>query len=210
MALSLTGSLQKMPTKTRVAAFFVLLGLLFGCFLYFLHIPMNTEIKGLEKDIAEKKAVIAKNEERIRRLDELKAKVRELNEQLRILTEKLPPETEVSSLLRQIQDLVNKSGLTLKLWRPEKRKQHESGLYEEIPITVSLLGGYHNLGIFLDRVSKLSRIVNVQNIKMDGAKMDASGAVNINIGFTAMTFAASEKKVEATPTATPAATKKVQ
>jgi type IV pilus assembly protein PilO len=209
MALSLKDSLQKMPAKTRTVAFIVIVGLVFGSFVYFFRIPMSTEIKGLEKVIAEKKAIIAQNDERIRKLDELRARVRELNEQLKVMKEKLPAENEVSSLLRQIQNEVNKSGLTLKLWKPDKRKPHESGLYEEIPITVNLIGGYHNFGVFLDRVSKLPRIVNIQNFKMDSAKMDPSGSVNINISCTAMTFAATEKKVEATP-APKAATKKVQ
>lgn|SRR5574341_251585 len=209
MAFSLKDSLQKMPAKTRATAFFVVIGLLFGSFTYFFHIPMSNEIKGLEKVVAEKKAVIVQNEERIRRLDELKAQVLVLNEILAKLKEKLPAETEVSGLLRQIQNEVNKAGLSLKYWKPEKRKPHSSGLYDEIPIAVTLSGGYHNFGLFLDRVAKLPRIVNIQNVKMDGAKMDPSGAVNINIMCTALTFSATEKTVEATTTA-PAAAKKIQ
>lgn len=204
MAFSLMDSLQKIPTKTRVTVFFVLIALLFISFVYFYHIPMKTEIGGLEKDIKTKKETIAQNEERIRRLDELRAKVRALHEVLAVMREKLPPEKEVSGLLLQIQNEVNKSGLTLKLWKPEKRKPHPSGLYDEIPITVTLLGGYHNLGVFLDRVAKLPRIVNVQNIKMDNAKKDISGAINVNINCTALTFAATEKKVEATTAKSPA------
>lgn len=209
MAFSLKDTLQKMPLKTRIIAFVVIIALMFGLFVYFIHIPMNTEVKGLEKTIAEKKATIAQNDERIRKLDELKAKVQTLQEQLRVAKEKLPPETEVSGLLRQIQNEVNKSGMTLKLWKPEKRKSDPSGLYEEIPISVGLIGGYHNFGVFLDRVSKLPRIVNVQNIKMDGAKKDPSGSMNINVSCTAVTFAATEKKVDTTP-AKPGKTKKAQ
>lgn len=207
LSLNLKDSLQKIPTKTRVVIFFIFIGLLFFGFLYFYRIPMRTEIQGLEKAIVEKKAIIAKNEEDIRQLDELKARVRKLQEVLAVMREKLPPEKEVSGLLLQIQNEVNKSGLVLKLWRPDKRKPHPSGLYEEIPITVTIIGGYHNLGVFLDRVAKLPRIVNIQNIKMDGAKKDPSGAVNININCTALTFAATEKKVEATTTKTPSKTK---
>lgn len=207
MAFPLMDNIQKIPTKTRVTVFFILVGLMFGAFVYFKHIPMKTEIQGLEKDIASKKAIIAKNEEDIRNLDELKAKVRALQEVLAVMREKLPPEKEVSGLLLQIQNEVNKSGLTLKLWKPEKRKPHPSGLYDEIPISVTLIGGYHNLGVFLDKVARLPRIVNVQNIKMDGAKKDISGAINININCTALTFAATEKKVEPTTAAKSPATK---
>lgn len=203
MALSLKDSLQRMPVKTRVTVFGVLILFFLGLFVYFFHIPMTTEIKGLEKTIAEQKAIMAQNDERIKRLDELKAKVKKLREQLQVLKEKLPPEKEVSDLLRQIQGEVNKSGLTLKLWKPDQRKASPSGLYDEIPISVALIGGYHNFGVFLDRVAKMPRIVNIQNIKMEGAKKDTSGSVNINITCTAVTFAATEKKVEATTPQTP-------
>ncbi len=202
---SLKNSIQKMPTKTRVVIFCVALALILGVFLYLVRIPMNTQITALQKQVADKEAEIKQNDEKIRKLDELKAEVRSYQEMLAQLKEKLPPEAEVSGLLRQIQNEVNKSGLTLKLWKPEKRKPNESGLYDEIPITMKLIGGYHNLGVFLDRVARLPRIVNIQNLKMDTAKKDASGAMNINISCTAVTFAATEKKVEATaPSAPPA------
>jgi type IV pilus assembly protein PilO len=113
----------------------------------------------------------------------------------------------VSGLLRQIQGLVNKAGLTLRLWKPDKRKPHSSGLYEEIPISLELKGGYHNVAMFFDSVSKLTRIVNMLNVKMDQAKPGAGNVMDINIKVTAMTFAAVEKKPTPTP---PTATKQVK
>ena len=113
---------------------------------------------------------IRANDEKIKKLAELRAEVKTLEARLKVLTEQLPPGSEVSGLLRQIQNLVSQSGLTLKLWRPDKRKPHPSGLYEEIPINVELVGGYHDVGIFFDRVSKMTRIVNMLNLKMGGAQ----------------------------------------
>jgi type IV pilus assembly protein PilO len=72
-------------------------------------------------------------------------------------------------------------------------------MYEEIPISITLTGGYHNAAALFDRVGKLTRIVNIQNIKMGGAKVARTGAVDIDISCTALTFAAVEKKVEAAP-----------
>ena len=120
---------------------------------------------------------------------------------LRLLTEQLPTGSEVSELLAQIQNLVSQSGLSLKLWRPGGRKTHSSGLYEEIPITLELTGGYHDLGLFFDRVSKMTRIVNMLNLRMTGATRNKSGGMDIKINCTAMTFAAVEKKPNATPAA---------
>ncbi|MDA8422544.1 MAG: type 4a pilus biogenesis protein PilO [Nitrospiraceae bacterium] len=158
---------------------------------------MKTQITTLETSLAETQTKIRENDNKIRKLDELRSEVKSLEQRLVVLTAQLPPESEVSGLLRQIQNLVNQSGLVLKLWKPDKRRTHSSGLYEEIPITLVLTGGYHNTASFFDRVGKLTRIVNILNIKMGNAKMAANGSMVIEINCQAMTFAAVEKKVDA-------------
>jgi len=200
--------LQKIPTKTRTGAFAGLIIALVVLFIWQVHIPKTTEIRKLDEEISQQQAKIRENTAKIKQLDQLRAEVKSLQERLKVLTEQLPPESEVSGLLRQIQGLVNKAGLSLKLWKPDRRRPHSSGMYEEIPITLKLTGGYHNVALFFDSVSKLTRIVNMLNVKMDQPKLSKSGTMEINIDCTAMTFAAVERKVE-TSTA-PKATKQVK
>ena len=200
-AANIASKIQKIPTKARLYGFGALLLIIGVLFIYFVHIPMTTQIKQLEKEISGLQATIQANDEKIKKLADLRAEVKALEERLRLLTEQLPPGSEVSGLLGQIQNLVSQSGLTLKLWRPSKRSTHSSGLYEEIPITMELSGGYHDLALFFDRVSKMTRIVNMLNLKMTGAAMNKSGGMDIKISCTAMTFAAVEKKPDATPVA---------
>jgi len=188
--------LQKIPTKTRAIAFFAIIILAVVLFIWQVHIPKTNEIRSLEAEITQLQAKIRENDAKIKKLDQLRAEVRSLQERLKVLTEQLPPESEVSGLLRQIQGLVNKAGLSLKLWRPDRRRAHASGMYEEIPIILKLTGGYHNVAMFFDSVSKLTRIVNMLNVKMDQPKLGRSGTMEINIDCTAMTFAAVEKKVD--------------
>lgn len=199
--MAFTDKIQKVPPKTRMLSFFAALSVVVILFIWQVHIPKTAQIKQLESTVAGLQAKIKENETKIKKLDELKAEVRSLHERLKVLTEQLPPETEVSGLLRQLQNLVNQSGLVLTLWKPEKRRTHASGLYEEIPIILDISGGYHNVGVFFDKVSKLARIVNIMNLKMDSAKMQKSGQVDIKITCNAVTFAAVEKKVEVAPTA---------
>ncbi|HEY6012326.1 MAG TPA: type 4a pilus biogenesis protein PilO [Nitrospirota bacterium] len=199
---TIADKIEKVPPKTRATVFGVVMVLLVVLFVWQQVIPMRTKIQELEKTVAELQARIQANDAKIKKLDELKAEVKALQQRLLLATVQLPTDAEVSPLLRQIQILVNQSGLVLKLWRPDKRRPHPSGLYEEIPISLALTGGYHNTATLFDRVSKLTRIVNVLNIKMGGAKMTKSGTLEIDITCTAMTFAAVEKKVEAAQPAT--------
>jgi type IV pilus assembly protein PilO len=201
MASPLVDRIQKISPKTRAIIFGVLIVALLIVDITQFIIPMRAQIEQLETALSEKQAVIRKNDEKIRNLDALKAEVKNLQLQLRDLTEQLPPGSEVSGLLRQIQDKVNQSGLVLKLWKPDRPRDASSGLYKEIPVTLTFTGGYHSTASFFDRVSKLNRIVNILNIKMGGAKMNNDGSISVEINCTAMTFSAVEKKVETTPTA---------
>ncbi len=193
--------IQKIPTKTRLYGFLGFVAVLIILFVWQFHIPMSNQILQLRNDISGLQATINTNDEKIKKLDELRAEVKTLEARLQILTEQLPPGSEVSGLLRQIQNLVSQSGLTLKHWKPSDRKTHSSGLYEEIPITIDLTGGYHDAGLFFDRVSKLTRIVNMRNLKMSGATMNKAGGMDIKMNCTAITFAAVEKKADAAPVA---------
>jgi len=200
MAFPIIDKIQKIPTKTRAIGFGVLVVILLAVYVVQFHIPMKTKIDQLEKSLSELQAKIQTNDSKIKKLDDLKAEVKALQAHLVVLTEQLPPESEVSGLLRQIQTLVNQSGLVLKLWRPEKRRMHPSGLYEEIPITMTLTGGYHNTAVLFDRIGKLTRIVNILNIRMGSPKPGKLGTVDIDISCTAMTFSAVVKKIETAPT----------
>jgi len=200
-AAELVGKIQGIPSKTRVIAFLGFIGLLVVLFVWQVHIPKSNEIKKLEKEIVGLQAKIKENDAKIARLAELKAEVKALRERLRVLTAQLPPETEVSGLLRKIQNLVTKSGLSLKFWKPGRRRTHPSGLYVEIPISIEIAGGYHKVAVFFDRVSKMTRIVNMLNVNMGSPKVHRNGAVSIKTTCTAMTFAAAEKKVDAGPKA---------
>jgi type IV pilus assembly protein PilO len=194
---ALIDKIQKIPTKTRAIGFGVFIVILLVAYVFQYQIPMNTRIKQLDTSLAELRQKIRENDSKIKKLDDLRAEVKSLQGRLVILTEQLPPESEVSDLLRQIQNLVNQSGLTLKSWKPSGRKTHASGLYEEIPIAITLTGGYHNTALLFESIGKLKRIVNILNIKMGSMKMGNDGNPEIAISCTAMTFSALEKKANA-------------
>jgi type IV pilus assembly protein PilO len=59
--------------------------------------------------------------------------------------------------------------------------------YQEWPITMGLVGNFHNLALFFDKVSRLPRLVNVGNLKINS--LGAQTVSNtIGVGSTATTF----------------------
>jgi type IV pilus assembly protein PilO len=59
--------------------------------------------------------------------------------------------------------------------------------YQEWPINVQVEGTYHNMGIFFDRVSRLSRLVTVSSIKVK-SQQKQTPSNTIAAGCTATTY----------------------
>lgn len=158
--------------------------------------PKNKEIKRLGDNITKLDNEIKTSEVKVRRLDELRAENTRLQAQLEELKEKLPEEKEVSVLLKQVSDLGHKSGLVILLWKPQPRKPDPKGIYVEIPVSMEIIGRYHDLGVFFSHISRIKRIVNISNIKINsGAK---TGSNLLKGAFTASTFSAVDTSVEGT------------
>jgi type IV pilus assembly protein PilO len=111
---------------------------------------LETEIKALE---------VTAN-----KLQEFQREVQLLEAKLETLKRILPPEKETPDLMRRVQYLATQSSLSIKVFTPAAVANKE--FYQEVPINVSVEGTYHNLGAFCDRVSRLSRLVNLGNIKI--------------------------------------------
>jgi type IV pilus assembly protein PilO len=78
--------------------------------------------------------------------------------------------------MRRVQSLAAQSFLSVRKFTPTTPVQKE--FYQEVPINVELTGTYHNLGLFFDRVSRLSRLVNVRNLKVKStAKPNANTTI---------------------------------
>jgi type IV pilus assembly protein PilO len=157
-------------------------------FLVFI-LPKNKEIKDLETMIIAQESEIAKSQSKAEKLPELIAINEDLKNKLNELKKQLPEEREVTSLLKQVSDFAIKSGLKVDLWKPAKRTMHSSGIVFEIPVTVELLGSYHNLGHFFSNITSLNRIVNISNLRLSEKEIVGHNAL-LKINFTATTFSA--------------------
>ena len=84
----------------------------------------------------------------------------------------LPKDKEIPSLLTNISALGRGSGLDFLAFKPGADVPKD--FYSEIPVDIKVRGPYHNMGVFLDQISKLDRIVTVSNINMGGPKKEGS------------------------------------
>ena len=104
----------------------------------------------------------------------------------------LPKEKEIPSLLTNISALGRGSGLDFLTFKP--LADIPKDFYSEIPVDIQVRGPYHNMGIFLDQVSKLDRIVAVSNINM-GGPAQVSGEMLLNSSCRLVTYRFTNQQV---------------
>jgi type IV pilus assembly protein PilO len=186
MALKI--NIKELPPYVKAIIIILPSILLVVLFIFLVYSPKKKEIDNLTASISKLDNEIATGEVKIRKLEQLKAENKILKAKLAKLQEQLPQEQEVSPLLKQISDLGIESGLEILLWKPGQRRVGPNNLYYEIPVSIEVTTGYHNLGTFFSHISRLSRIVNIKDINLT-SKMGGEGGL-IKARFTALTFAA--------------------
>lgn len=155
-----------LDNKIKLAVFIVLLVLPIGLF-YFLGYSKNVKkIEALNKQKATLQTEITKAKKAASELDKIKESIKETEAQFRETATVLPKEKEIPGLLTNISDLGKRAALDFNQFRPGPEVPKD--FYAEIPVDIQIKGPYHNLGYFLDKVSKLERIVTVNNIRMSG------------------------------------------
>ena len=158
--------LEQLTNKQLWLIFGSLVVILIVPFYVFFVGPQRQVIAASEQRIAALQQEIRDNNRIARSRGELLRKNKELQEKLARLKGQLPTDKEVESLLRAMANFAQQLGLDVRLWKREQNVYDESGLYQRIPVEVELVGGYHHVGYFFDRISKLERIVNIEDIEM--------------------------------------------
>jgi type IV pilus assembly protein PilO len=178
-------SLSKLPWYGQLGAFVLLSFGLAGAFWNWYAQPTQAEIAVRLDELTKIRAEISKGQATARRLPEFRADVTELEEQLERLRAVLPEEKDVADLLRRIQGMATQSNLAIRGFTPQPVATRD--LHAEWPIQLQLEGTYHNVGAFLERVSKFPRIINVSGINLK-ARTQQNAAATVTAECTATTF----------------------
>jgi type IV pilus assembly protein PilO len=85
------------------------------------------------------------------------------------LLKQLPSKSEMDALLTDINQAGLGRGLQFELFKPAAAETM-SEFYAELPIQLRITGGYHDFGAFATDISRLSRIVTLNDIGLTAGK----------------------------------------
>jgi len=175
--------------KLAIAAATLILPVALFYFLYFS--PNSQEISGLEQNVVKLQKDLADIKAKAAKLDEQKALMADIEAKFKEAALVIPDTKEIPSLLSNISSQGSGAGLDMPSFAPGAEKAKD--FYAEIPLSLAVIGTYHNLGYFLDAVSKLSRIVNVAKVSLGGPKL-TDGELLINAKLDLVTYKFIEPK----------------
>jgi len=101
-------------------------------------------------------------------LEAYKKQLADIEQAFGALLKQLPNKQEMDALITDVNQAGLGRGLQFELFKPEAETMSE--FYAETPIRVKVTGGYHDVAAFVSDVSKLSRIVTLQDIAMEPTK----------------------------------------
>ena len=156
--------------------------------------PMKDQLVAGDQQLADLQTKIQEGRAAKQQLPKFRDEVHQLEVELDKLLRILPARRNTPDLLRRIRSLAEQGDFSLRRFTPGNLSDKE--FFSEWPLAISVDGTYHNLALFFDRISRFSRIINIEDLSINA---QTAGQHTITASFTAKTFV--YKEPEPTPAA---------
>ena len=216
MAMSLD-DIKKMSPKLKALAI-CLVYIVLGYFYYFYFLRTDLEKRGqLQTKLQELEQQVSQKERLAAEMGKYAKGVENLKESFKTALTKLPIRKEIPELLNNVAVSGRNAGVTFIIFEPQAtvkkpigesnppeqkpsdkkpadakspppKPPEEGDYYEEIPAKVTVNGGYHNTAAFFEKVAKLPRIINIEDVTMGDAKQIKGKGLLLNTSCIIKTY----------------------
>ena len=155
----------------------------------------RNELAGPEEKEKERIEILKVRQRKAANLNALKEQMKEMEISFGDMVRQLPNQTEVAGLLVDISQTGLGAGLEFKLFEPKAENPKE--FYAVLPISISVVGDYHQFGEFVSGLAQLPRIVTTHEISIISKSLDEStGTPLLEMRTIAQTYRALEEDEE--------------
>jgi type IV pilus assembly protein PilO len=147
---------------------------------WFLIKDKRVELASAERVETQLRQDFQENQQKAANLEAYEKQLEEMEEMLANMLEQLPSRTEMPALLVDISRTAQSAGIENELFEP--RAEILGDFYAEQPISVRMVGTYHEFGSFVSAVASLSRVVilTMRDISLqpvEGGRLRLEGTV---------------------------------
>lgn len=177
--------LAKIPRNQRFAIYAAIYAVLVGLYVFFGYLPISNNISELQTTQGNLRQQLAQIQQQVDQREAYRDRLKALMDDLKIALKELPEDREIPGLLKSISSLGKTVGLEVNRFQPlpEKMRQYVA----EVPVALEVEGSYHEVAMFFDRLSKMNRIVYVEDINMSTPE-ERGGKVYLKVTGNAVTF----------------------
>jgi type IV pilus assembly protein PilO len=193
--------LAKLPRSQRIAVLALLAAGVVGFYVYAFYLPARATLDRLGAQQLELQRKLNEVRSVASNLPAFELRLTELEGELKTAVRQLPNSKELPGLLTDISSRGKNAGLEFKGFRPKDEVPRD--FYAEVPIDIEFTGGFHEIARFFDDVSKLPRIVNVNDLKVEIEK-EAPFGTRLIVRGNATTFRFLEQAAAPVAPAAPA------
>lgn len=169
----------------------VFAGILFAAWKFDV-VKQREELAQLEQKEIEQLEILDAKQKKAANLEALKEQMKEMEQSFGDMVKQLPNQTEVAGLLIDISQTGLATGLEFKLFQPRGESPKE--FYAELPIGISVVGGYHQFGEFVSGIAALPRIVTTHDINITPLSDGDDANPLLQMTATAKTYRALEEE----------------
>ncbi|MDA1306435.1 MAG: type 4a pilus biogenesis protein PilO [Acidobacteria bacterium] len=148
--------------------------------------PEREVVAERQQRLAILEADVARARQASQRLSDVQASIAALEVALARSTAILPDEKDAQEVLRGLHQLASESNLSINSFTPKPAA--DQATFTEWPIDLGLEGGYHDLGVFFDRVATEARLISVANLHLKTNTMVDGRRGQVSATCTATTY----------------------
>jgi type IV pilus assembly protein PilO len=177
-------NVARWPAAARAVVILFLMGGVIFLGYWFHTKDQLTDLANVEEKEIGLKVIFETKAKQAVNLEAYEEQLEEMRESFGAMLRQLPNKTEVADLLVDVSQTGLASGLEFKLFQPRAETPRE--FYAELPISIQVVGNYHEFGDFVSGVAALPRIVTVHNVSIAKGGKGSSGLLTMNM--TAKTY----------------------
>lgn len=208
-----------MSEKIKLSLIILVAGILWGAYESYdfangEQVRLIGELEAKKTSVSTQKNELDKLKSFSGKIDEIKGRLKKTNLEYEELLDFIPRTLDYAKLLAKMNSLAQNSGIDVEFFKPKpkdptktfaapveavegandmEKKEVAPKFFEEVEFELKLRGGFSQTLMFLDQVSRLKRIINVENLTMNSEQNEqkrvvASGAIPIETTATIKTY----------------------
>lgn len=163
---------MKLTSMQKMLAAIVAIALIAVLVIVFLIVPKFQQMSQLDADARAARDQVEQTKTRLAQLTQSASNASVTQSELMKLANQFPENPELPSLIIELQDAGNASGITFAQFTPGAPVNHESSKYSYIDITAEVQGTWSDVLDYVRRLNTMTRAIRVRDVTMTPMPLD--------------------------------------